>query len=66
MRRKKPRRVKPPTLLHRTLVFPLGRAGPRPEAEAFRARTRFAAIPQARAGFGAAVDDPKEASRRAS
>ena len=27
-------------------------------------RTRFAAIPQAMASFGAAVDDPKEASRR--
>ena len=32
MRSKKPRRPVPPTLLHRTLVFPLGRAGPRPEA----------------------------------
>ena len=29
---KKPRRPVPPTLLHRTLVFPWGRAGPRPEA----------------------------------
>ena len=47
----------PPTLLHRTLIFPLGRAGPRPEASrnahAFRSHSP-------------GVDDPKEASRRAS
>ena len=46
------------TLLHRTLVFPLGRAGPRPEASqsahVFRNHSR------AMAGFGAAVDDPRK------
>ena len=32
MRSKKPRPPVPPTLLHRTLVSPVGRTGPRPEA----------------------------------
>ena len=39
------RRPVPRTLLHRTLVFPLGRAGPRPEASrnahAFRSHSRL-------------------------
>ena len=52
------------TLLHRTLVFPLGRAGPRPEASRTAHVFRHYSPPYGfMAGFGAAVDDP---SRRAS